>query len=756
MSKAKTIGPIIKLDGEKEYKQAISGINTSMKLLASEMKKSTAQFGDNAKSLKGLKEQTKLTAESVETQKSKVETLRGALENSKKLYGENSEKTKQWQISLNNAESELAKTERKLSELNKQTTGVGKLKTAFNDWKNKLGEIKGKLSPVTDGLKKMASAAASVAKVTFKAVGAGVAAVGTAAVAAGKKIWDFANQAATAGDEVEKTSQKVGFSNEAYQKWDYVMNISGTSMKDCTVGLKTMTNQIDQAKNGSSASVDTFKKLGISVNDLNKMSREEAFAAVTKSLQGMKDSTERAAIANKLFGKSGQNLTPLFNQSSEATKQLMDNAEKLGIVMSDKAVNASAHFQDSLTTLKSTFEGVKNGIVSNLLPGLSQALDGFTGLLTGTEGSKEKVIAGVQDIIGSFKTIVPRIQEIFSVLVGTVAEIAPQIISTLAVSLIDNLSPILTACFEIIKTLAQTLLEKDNLQKIITAAFELISTLVVGIADNIELVIDAAFTIIETLMTSLVEPDNLNKLISSTITIVSKITTGILQNLPEIIKAGFQLIKGLIKGLWDNRGLIWQTIKDLVRELLNTFKNLLGIHSPSSIFAGFGKNLVQGLWNGLRNSLGWIRDMIRGWVGNVTGFIKNLFGIHSPSTVFENEIGENLGLGVGVGFEKSMDFVKKQMEKSMPKKLKTDMTLDINAESVVKKNQALKSLDRQTQVVSSAEKTVTNNNNKSSNYNFHFHIEKVENSSDRDIDSFVDKVSKKLFNKIKRETEAFA
>ena len=726
MSKAKTIGPIIKLDGEKEYKQAISGINTSMKLLASEMKKSTAQFGDNAKSLKGLKEQTKLTAESVETQKSKVETLRGALENSKKLYGENSEKTKQWQISLNNAESELAKTERKLSELNKQTTGIGKLKTAFNDWKNKLGEIKGKLSPVTDGLKKMASAAASVAKVTFKAVGAGVAAVGTAAVAAGKKIWDFANEAAQAGDTIDKQSQKMKVSTDEYQKLSYAAQLSGTNIGTLQKAQKNL--------------MSSGSKLGI-----------------TDALKQCADAADPAAAATELFGaKVAQELLPMLNSGSKGINEMMNNAEKYGMVMSKDAVNASAKFQDSLTTLKGTFSTVKDNIFSNLLPGLTTAMDGFTGLISGVDGSKEKILQGVESMIGSFKTIIPRIQDVFSVIIGAVAEVAPQIISTLAVSLIDNLSPILNACFEIIQTLAQTLLEKDNLQKIITAAFELISTLVVGIADNIELVIDAAFTIIETLMTSLVEPDNLNKLISSTITIVSKITTGILQNLPEIIKAGFQLIKGLIKGLWDNRGLIWQTIKDLVRELLNTFKNLLGIHSPSSIFAGFGKNLVQGLWNGLRNSLGWIRDMIRGWVGNVTGFIKKLFGIHSPSTVFENEIGENLGLGVGVGFEKSMDFVKKQMEKSMPRKLKTDMQLDINAESVVKKNQALKSLDRQAQVVSSAEKTVTNNNNKSSNYNFHFHIEKVENSSDRDIDSFVDKVSRKLFDKIKRETEAFA
>lgn len=729
MSKAKTIGPIIKLDGEKEYKQAISGINTSMKLLASEMKKSTAQFGDNAKSLKGLKEQTKLTAESVETQKSKVETLRGALENSKKLYGENSEKTKQWQISLNNAESELAKTEKKLSELNKQTTGIGKLKTAFSEWKNKLGDIKGKLAPVTDGLKKMSSAAAKVAKTTFKAVGAGIAAVGTAAVAAGKKLWDFANEAAAAGDSIDKQSQKMQVSTDEYQKLSYAAQLSGTN--------------INVVQNAQKKLMSSGSKLGI-----------------TEALKQCADAADPAAAATEMFGaKVAQELLPMLNSGSKGITDMMNNAEKYGMVMSKDAVGASAKFQDSLTTLKGTFSTVKNNIFSNLLPGLTAAMDGFTGLLTGAEGSKEKILEGVTSMIDSFKTILPRLQDVFSVLIGAIAEIAPQLINTLAIGLIDNLSLILNACFEIIQTLAQTLLQEDNLQKIIQAAIELVITLVTGIADNIDLIIDAAFTIIDTLMTSLVEPDNLNKLISSTITIVSKITTGILQHLPEIIKAGFQLIKGLIKGLWDNRGLIWKAIKDLVRELLNTFKNLLGIHSPSSIFAGFGKNLVQGLWNGLSNSLKWIRDKIEGWVGNVTNFIKNLFGIHSPSTLFRDEVGKNLGLGIGVGFENSMKSVKEQMEKSMPKKLKTDVKLDIDTDidspdkSSLFRINKIGNIGRRLQNVSNNQQTTSNRN---TTVNVHFHIDKVENGTDRDIDKFVDKVSKKLYDKIKRDTEVFA
>ena len=55
-------------------------------------------------------------------------------------------------------------------------------------------------------------------------------------------------------------------------------------------------------------------------------------------MQGMADTTERAALANDLFGKSGQNLTPLFNETTESTEKLKQAAHELGFVMSDEAV----------------------------------------------------------------------------------------------------------------------------------------------------------------------------------------------------------------------------------------------------------------------------------------------------------------------------------------------------------------------------------------------------------------------------------
>ena len=110
----KTIGAGIALDGEKEFKQAVSGINKDLSVLGSEMQKVTAKFSGNEKSMESLTAKSDVYNKQIETQKKKIEEIQKALANSTKEYGENDKKTKDWQISLNKAEAELAKTEKSL------------------------------------------------------------------------------------------------------------------------------------------------------------------------------------------------------------------------------------------------------------------------------------------------------------------------------------------------------------------------------------------------------------------------------------------------------------------------------------------------------------------------------------------------------------------------------------------------------------------------------------------------------------------
>ena len=301
------------------------------------------------------------------------------------------------------------------------------------------------------------------------------AAIGGAALAAGLGVGIAAlkkgiKETAAYGDNVDKMSQKLGLSAEAYQKWDYVLNLAGTDMQSMTTGLKTLTNQFQAAKDGNDASIKAFEQLGISMEDAANMSREDLFGAAIKGLQGMEDSTERAALANKLFGRSGQNLTPLFNQTAEQTQEQIELAEKYGMVMPEAAVKASAAFVDSVTTMKMTMTGLKNRIMAEFLPAATQITDGLGKIFAGDMSGVDDIAAGIKGIaskiIESAPVILNAAKRLGGQLIqgimdntGNIGEKAGIIIGKLVTGLITHLPQILEAGLKLIGGLAKGLIQ---------------------------------------------------------------------------------------------------------------------------------------------------------------------------------------------------------------------------------------------------------------------------------------------------------
>lgn len=74
---------------------------------------------------------------------------------------------------------------------------------------------------------------------------------------------------------------------------------------------------------------------------------------------------------------------------------------------------------------------------------------------------------------------------------------------------------------------------------------------------------------------------------------------------------------------------------------------------PSKMLS-VGKNIVSGLWNGISGMTGWLAGKIRDFASSIVKNIKGALGIHSPSTVFRDQIGKNMALGMGEGFEKNV------------------------------------------------------------------------------------------------------
>ena len=432
---SENFGLKIGLEGEKEFKKSLAEINNSFKVLGSEMKLVDSQFDKNDKSAEALTARNQVLNKEIEQQKQKIETLRSALANASESFGENDRRTQSWQIQLNNAQAALNGMER---ELNSNNTALANADKGFDEagdeakvFSNSVKkaadtseDTDGKLSKLGDTAKKIGAAL-------------GAAAVGTACVAAGKKLWDMANEVGSAGDQIDKTSQKIGISAESYQKWGYVFERCGADVNNLQSGMKKLSTVITDAAAGSDSATEKLAAVGLSIEDLNGKLQDEQLSIVIAALQGIEAGAERTAAANDLLGKSATDMAAVLNMSADETERLKQEVEDYGMIMSNEAVAASAAFEDSLTKLSHTAGGLKNHMVGELLPGITQITDGLADLIAGNENAAEELKSGVTSVIDTVRTLIPQFAELISSIAGAVLESAPSIISALANGLLS-------------------------------------------------------------------------------------------------------------------------------------------------------------------------------------------------------------------------------------------------------------------------------------------------------------------------------
>ena len=460
--------------------------------------------------------------------------------------------------------------------------------------------------------------------------GAATAVVGAAAIKAGDAFADAAGEVAAYGDNIDKMSQRLGLSYEGFQKWDYILGQSGVDIDSMQTGLKTLTNQLDDAKNGSADAQARFEALGLSLEDINNMSREEVFESVIAGFQQMEDSTERAALANDLFGKSGQNLTPLFNTSIEETQALAQAAEDLGMIMSDDAVKASADYQDALDTMQRSMAGLKNNMMGEFLPGITSVMDGLSALFTGDGDS------GVAKITDGINTIVEQMTANFPKII----EVGMSVVQSLAQAIMDNLPALADAALQLIGTIASFIIE--NLPTLIEVGLNMLLTLANGIIENLPVIIPAIVDVVLTIVEKLTDPDTIVKLLEASLQIIIALAEGIIKALPKLIEKAPIIIANLLEALVRAIPVLLEAAASIITtlgegivngltavaqwgaDIIDTIKT--AIMEKIEEAKTWGKDLIQNFVDGIKGALNLVGDAVKA----VAQKIKDFIGFSEP------------------------------------------------------------------------------------------------------------------------------
>jgi len=266
----------------------------------------------------------------------------------------------------------------------------GKVKAELSEIGEKgersLKKIEAASTPASSGLK-LLSSAANDAKFQLQAatdrlgmLGSVLGKLGPAGLLAGASIaalgvgiTALVMPVARVGDEFFKLSQKAGVSVEALTALDYAANLSGVTAERLGKALQKLSIAMFDSQFGGAEGSKALKALGVSATDTAGQLRptEQVLLDLADKFARMPDGADKAALGIKLFGEEGIALLPFLNQGRAGITALMDEAQRLGLVMSEDVARASEVFNDNLARMSAIFEGVQRQIGAAVIPVLA-------------------------------------------------------------------------------------------------------------------------------------------------------------------------------------------------------------------------------------------------------------------------------------------------------------------------------------------------------------------------------------------------
>lgn len=204
------------------------------------------------------------------------------------------------------------------------------------------------------------------------------------AAKAAKAIVDMANAGSVLADRIGDMANKLNVSTETLSTLRLAANVTGSSLESMETGLRTLNRQALVAAQGSKSLSELFARLGVSIKDSNGNMKEteDLMREVSDGLANVQSGTERAAIAQTLFGRSGADLIPILGEGSQKLDVFRKRAEELGVVIDGEAAAAADRFQDSIVQVREAGIGLSLTLGNTLLPAIQPLIDQTIVLIT--------------------------------------------------------------------------------------------------------------------------------------------------------------------------------------------------------------------------------------------------------------------------------------------------------------------------------------------------------------------------------------
>lgn len=266
------------------------------------------------------------------------------------------------------------------------------LRAAYKDASKGTGEfagsldkIKAKVEAAEKELKRLKAAAKFDIGKGFKSIGsaftgdakriaAGAGIASAAIVGLGAAVYSTTRGFVDWADDIGDSAEALQMSTQSLQTWQFAAATVGVGGSKMTASIARFSKAISE---GSDATIETLAKLHINGKRLKKLSLDQQLEVIAEAFKDYKGA-DKAAIAMKLFGKSGYQLAGILAKGKNGLDEFRKAGEETGAVLDDKAAEAAGKAASALDMFGITMVGLRNTIAIQFVPTLTRLAERFT------------------------------------------------------------------------------------------------------------------------------------------------------------------------------------------------------------------------------------------------------------------------------------------------------------------------------------------------------------------------------------------
>lgn len=330
-----------------------------------------------------------------------------------------------------------------------------------------------------------------------------------------------------------------------------------------------------------------------------------------------------------------------------------------------KSRDAQTMLMDAMSKLATTIQTVKTGLISDFLPSIVSVSEALNGMLSGTEGASEQFATAVDGLVAVAVEKLPQfldfgVQIIMALVNGIVSSIpslvaaVPQVVTAIAEALVGLLPQILDVGVQLLDQFATGI--ETELPNMVARLPQVIEAILNFITENLPSILEKGVEILTSIMNGII--NSIPTLVSALPQVITAITSFMASNLPAIISSGVQLLTSLISGILKTIPSLVSSLPQIINAIVNGMGSMMGS------IVQIGVDIVQGIWKGIQSMIGWFTSKVTGFFSGIVNGVKNTLGIHSPSTVFAG-IGGYMAEGLGVGWDNQYTKIRRYIENGL-------------------------------------------------------------------------------------------